>query len=115
MPLVPIAAPPPPAPPPTRALVFATEHRFSASRRAGRFGRVIIQLRNVGEDDHDLAVRGPRGRVLGSTGIVHPGRLGEVRLRLLVGRYTLFCSISDHEALGMRSVLTLRRPARGRR
>ncbi len=95
--------------PPARALVFANEYRLTVSRESVPAGRVVIQLRNIGEDDHDLVVRRPGGPALGTTGIVRPGRLGQLSVRLTPGRYVLFCSVADHEQRGMRRVLVAKR------
>jgi hypothetical protein len=69
---------------------------------------LIAELKNNGEDDHDLAVRNPRGRIIATTGVVRHGALGRLRVRLRPGRYVLVCTLADHEALGMRSVLVVR-------
>ena len=119
MPMLALAAPPPivaPAPP-ARMLVFADEFRYGASRRVVPAGRpLLLQLKNIGEDDHDLRIVGPRGGVRARTGIVAPGGLGRIRVRLPRGRFTYFCTVADHAALGMRGSLLVKRPARrGRR
>lgn len=100
------ALPPPPAP----MLVHADEFRLNGSRRAGPSGLWRIQLRNNGEDDHDLRIRRLDARLLASSPIVHPGTLGVVRVRLAPGRYILYCSLADHEARGMWWRLTVRVP-----
>lgn len=112
------AAPPPPvaaaAPPPARMLVFASEHRLNASRRRMPAGRVIIQMRNIGEDPHDLVIRRVAdGRVVARMPEVRPGRTGEVRTRLPAGRYRLVCTVIGHEALGMVAAVMVTRRARG--
>ena len=73
---------------------------------------LIAQLKNNGQDDHDLAVRNARGRIIASTGVVRHGALGQLRVRLRPGRYLLVCTLADHEALGMRTVLVVR-PRKG--
>jgi uncharacterized cupredoxin-like copper-binding protein len=90
-------------------LVFASEFRLSASRRVVPSGRVWIQLTNIGEDDHDLAVRRRDGRLVGVTREVRPGGLATLRVRLAPGRYTLVCTVSGHEGHGMTAPLTVRR------
>ena len=93
---------------PAHVLAFASEYRLSASRRRAPAGRLVAQLKNTGQDDHDLTVRRASGGApLGSTGIVHAGALGALRLTLTPGRYVLYCSISDHEARGMRALLVV--------
>jgi FtsP/CotA-like multicopper oxidase with cupredoxin domain len=106
---VPVALPPTP---PAHALVFETEDRLSPSRGGVPAGRLVLQARNIGQDDHDVTIRTSAGRVVATTGVVRPGALGTIRVRLPRGRYLLYCSIADHEALGMQAPLTVRRPAR---
>lgn len=91
-------------------LVNADEFVFNGSRKAGPSGRWQIQLRNNGEDIHDLAVRRADGRVIARIANVDPNGLGSVKVRLKPGKYQLFCGISDHEALGMRWPLIVRVP-----
>ena len=68
---VPVAIPPHAvAPPPARVLVFADEFFFNASRRAIPAGRLRVQLKNIGEDDHDFQIIGPRGTARAETGTV---------------------------------------------
>ena len=95
-------------PPPARLLAFASEFRLGTSRGKAPAGVLIAQLKNNGEDDHDLAVRNPRGRIIAKTGVVGHGALGQLRVRLRPGRYVLVCTIADHEARGMRAVLVVR-------
>src|SRR4051794_33471115 len=94
--------------PPARLLAFASEFHLGASRRTAPAGVLVAELKNNGEDDHDLAVRDPRGRIIASTGVVRHGALGRLRVRLRPGRYVLVCTLGDHEALGMRTVLVVR-------
>lgn len=97
--------------PPARMLVTADEFVFRGSRRAGPSGKWRFELRNNGEDDHDLRIRRNRDDVvIADGGIVHPDTTGTIRLRLKPGRYTLFCSLADHEALGMSWGLIIRVP-----
>lgn len=98
--------------PPARVLVFADEFRFAFSRRSFPAGRLRLQLKNIGEDDHDLRVVGPRGGVRAETGVVGSGDLGEIRVRLPRGRYTFYCSLGDHAARGMTGAFTVLPPKR---
>ena len=96
---------------PVHALVFASEFHLSSSRSSAPAGRLVIQLANQGEDAHDLSVRRDGGsNVLGTTGEVAHGRLGQLRLTLRPGRYVFFCAAPGHEALGMRTVLSVKAP-----
>jgi hypothetical protein len=96
------------SPPPAHLLAFASEYRLGTSRRAAPAGVLVAELKNNGQDDHDLAVRDPRGRVIARTAVVRHGALGRLRVRLRPGRYVLFCTLADHEARGMRAVLVVR-------
>lgn len=106
---VPVAIPPHAVAPPARVLVFADEFFFNASRRTLPAGRLRLQLKNIGEDDHDFRIIGPRGTARAETGIVKPGKLGEIRTTLARGRYTYLCTVADHAALGMRGSFTVTR------
>lgn len=91
-------------------LVYADEYILNGSRRAGPSGLWRIQFRNNGEDDHDLRVRRASGLVVGSSRVARPAGLQTVQVRLRPGRYTLFCSIADHELRGMKWSLVVRTP-----
>jgi hypothetical protein len=100
---------------PARMLVFASEFRLNASRARIPAGRLVLQLRNIGEDDHDLVIRSRRdGRRVAASPELHPGRGAEVRVRLRPGRYLLVCSVADHEQRGMRVELRAAAPTAGR-
>ena len=77
-------------------------------------GRLLLQLKNIGEDDHDLRILGPRATARAETGIVGPGGLGKIRATLPRGRYTFFCTVADHAERGMKgaSPSTVRKAAR---
>ena len=68
-----------------------------------------MQLVNYGEDEHDLRLRRSGGTRIYRVGKVRPGRLAELEARLLPGRFTLWCSLSDHRARGMSATLFVRR------
>ena len=73
-------------------------------------GRVAFNVRNFGEDGHDLAVRTASGRVLGALGEISPARPARLSVRLRKpGRYRIFCSLAGHEARGMRALLRVKR------
>jgi hypothetical protein len=96
-------------PPPAHVLVFATEFHFNVSRRRVPAGVVVLQVVDIGQDDHDLAVRDASGRELARTGVVHAAGRAQLRLRLRPGVYHLFCTVADHAARGMDAVLVVRR------
>jgi hypothetical protein len=86
------------------------EWRIALYRSHVPVGRVRFNVRNFGEDDHDLAVRNSRGKLLGIVPEIDPDSIGRLTLRLRrPGRYTVFCSLEGHEARGMRAVLRAKR------
>ena len=101
--------PPPLAPaPPARVLTFADEFRFTTSRDAVPAGVLILQVKNIGEDEHDFRIRGPKGVARAETGVVRPGGLAQIRIRLAQGVYTYLCTVADHAERGMEGTLVVR-------
>jgi plastocyanin len=72
-------------------------------------GRVEFDVTNFGMDMHDFSVRDAHDNVLSSTPLAS-GATAVVSIKLTPGRYTLFCSLSNHEALGMHARLTVKLP-----
>jgi plastocyanin len=69
-------------------------------------GRVKLNVRNLGEDVHDLVVTRGGRRVGALAAIVKPGATATLRLTLRkTGAYRLICTVADHEARGMRATL----------
>jgi hypothetical protein len=97
---------------PARVQVTAREHSLTLSRGVVPAGRLVVELVNLGEDDHDLAVRriGP-GAVTRRIGRTGPGLLGRLEATLRSGRYRLWCTLGDHRARGMVATLAVRAPA----
>jgi plastocyanin len=91
--------------PPARVQVVAQEFHYSLSRTKVRAGRVIVELVNDGQDTHDLDLQR-----MGSTHIirfpkVQPGHFVDRELKLVPGRYMLWCTIANHRMLGMQAML----------
>lgn len=84
-------------------LVFAREYALRLSRRTVPAGRLVVQMRNDGEDAHDLALRTPAGRLVGRMPEVRPATVGMLRVRLRPGRYVMWCTLPGHEDMGMRA------------
>ena len=86
--------------------VTATEFSLVLSRPLVGEGRVTVELRNVGEDSHDLVVTPEAGGLpVLSFPETAPGTYGAKTAGLSDGRYTLFCSLADHAARGMTATL----------
>ena len=100
-----IAAPPPPA----RIQVVAREYSFALSRQTIRAGSAVIELRNLGEDAHDLVIRRAGAtRVLARWPVTQPGAAVDRELRLRPGTYRLACGVANHRSLGMTATLVVR-------
>jgi hypothetical protein len=101
--------PAPPAPPPEqlprRLGVDEGEWYVRPSRRRVAAGEVEMNVKNFGEDEHDLAVE--RGGVTYGKVDVMPGQTVQLIADLPAGTYKLFCTLEDgdHEAAGMSSTL----------
>jgi plastocyanin len=102
-----IAAPPPP---PARVQIVAQEFRYALSRQRIRPGRAILELRNMGEDAHDLVLLAPGGkRVVVRWPAAEPGAVIDRDVRLKPGVYRFVCTVANHRALGMQARLVVRR------
>jgi Sulfocyanin (SoxE) domain len=91
--------------------VTASEWRLALSRPLVGAGLVTVELRNAGEDPHDLVVA-PEG---GGAPAHHfaetdPGVYTAAGMQLAAGRYTLFCSLPGHAEAGMTATLQVAQP-----
>lgn len=100
-----IVAPPPPA----RVQVIAQEFRYTLSRQTIIAGLAVVELRNGGQDAHDLRMRRIGGKRVYSWPNVQPGNVVDETFRLLPGRYVMWCSVANHRALGMTATLVVKR------
>jgi hypothetical protein len=98
--------------PPARVQVVAQEFRYSLSRSTVRAGHVIVELVNRGQDTHDLDLRRVGGTHIFRFPSVQPDQVVDRELKLVPGRYVLWCAIADHSERGMRAVLRVVRPRR---
>ena len=103
------------APPyPSRVQVVSQEFHLSPSRYVLKSGPAIVELYNLGEDDHDLIIqRVGSARPAGRIAPLRPNAVGDRELKLRPGRYVLWCSLADHRQLGMQTRITV--VARARR
>jgi plastocyanin len=89
--------------------VAEREFRISPYRRTVPTGTLKFNVRNFGEDVHDLVVVSPKGRRLGTTGEIRAGNQAVLRLKLnSPGTYRLVCTQGDHAARGMKSRIVVR-------
>ncbi len=94
---------------PARIQVTAKEFWFALSRRTVVAGPAIVELVNFGEDPHDLRLRRLGGKRIYKTPLVQPGAYYDLDVKLLPGRYKLWCAVANHEALGMKATLVVRK------
>lgn len=104
------AQPQSPAPgtpaPPRSVSVAAREYSLTLSRAVVGTGAVTVELRNSGEDPHNLVVS-PEGThsPLAVFSEIGPGTYERRSVTLAPGRYQLWCSLEGHEGLGMSTTL----------
>ena len=83
--------------------VSAREFSFTLSRPIVGAGSVTVELRNVGEDPHNLVISpdDDSHTPLASWTDTDPGTTLRKSVTLAAGRYQLWCSLLDHEQQGM--------------
>jgi plastocyanin len=91
--------------------VVAREFSFVLSRQSIRAGSAIIELRNAGEDAHDLRMRRVGGTKVWAWPVTQAGGVADEQMTLKPGRYLLYCSLANHRALGMTALLVVKRRA----
>jgi plastocyanin len=96
------------APPPAHVQVVAQEFRYSLSRQTIKAGWAVIELRNAGEDAHDLRLRRVGGTRVYVWPVSQPGTVVDRTVKLLPGRYRLYCGVANHRTLGMQATLVVR-------
>jgi plastocyanin len=96
-------------PPPARVQVVAQEFRFALSRQTIRAGHAIIELRNAGQDAHDLLLRRVGGTHVYRWPTAEAGDVVDREVTLRPGTYRLWCGVANHRALGMQATLVVRR------
>ncbi|HSU15064.1 hypothetical protein [Longimicrobium sp.] len=94
------------AKPPRTVAVRLTEYRIEMPDSVQQ-GEVTFSVTNAGHDQHQFSVRGHRG--LRSTRVLKPGETVSFPMRLVVGGYTAYCNVREHNEnhrqLGMEHAL----------
>jgi hypothetical protein len=90
---------------PARVQVTALEFEYRLSRQRVPEGRVLMQLANFGQDEHDLALRRVGGTRVFALARTLPGARRTREFRLGPGRYRLWCRVGDHALRGMYATL----------
>ena len=97
-----------PPTPPARVQVVAREFSFALSRGTVKAGPAIIELANFGEDAHDLRMQRIGGTRVYAWPLAQSGDVEDKSVKLLRGRYRLWCSVANHRALGMTALLVVK-------
>jgi hypothetical protein len=96
-------------PAPTRIQVSALEFEYRLSRLDVKQGPALIELVNYGEDEHDLMLHRVGGTKTFKLRKILPNARARLSIKLLPGRYRLWCGVADHAGRGMRATLRVRR------
>jgi plastocyanin len=102
--------PPPeqPAQGPARLQVSAKEFSFTLSHASAPAGKLVLELVNAGQDEHNLHIRPAAGGPdVGALPTLLAGHHEDMEFDLPAGTYTLYCGIPAHEGLGMRATFTV--------
>ena len=91
---------------PKRTGVDLDEWVVRSSYRTLAAGSIDFNAANLGEDDHNLSVRGG-GKEYGRIDLA-PGDADTLRITLTPGTYTLYCSLVGHEEQGMHTDISVR-------
>ena len=60
-------------------------------------GTYTFVVKNAGQIPHDLAIQGTSDK----TPLIKPGGTAQLKVTLKTGKYTLYCTVAGHKALGM--------------
>ena len=87
--------------------VSAFEWGFSLSRTRVPAGKVVLELVNDGQDEHNLNAAPEEGPLTGMVENTPAKGVRDLTLEMSPGSYTLFCSLPTHEQKGMKATLTV--------
>ncbi len=83
------------------------EYSFTLSRTRVPAGKIILELVNHGQDEHNLNAALGEGSPVGSLSDTRAGAVKDQAVELRPGTYTLFCSLPEHAKRGMKATLTV--------
>jgi uncharacterized cupredoxin-like copper-binding protein len=82
------------------------EYKITLGSATVPAGSVTFQVSNTGTTTHNLAIEGP-GISHEQSPDIQAGQKGTLTVDLKPGTYTVFCAIPGHEALGMKTTLSV--------
>jgi uncharacterized cupredoxin-like copper-binding protein len=92
-----------PKPAATKVPVSETEFKIVAGSTDFKAGEITFEAKNDGKIPHDLAIKGTGDK----TKLIDPGSTAELKVTLKAGKYELYCTVTGHEALGMKLNITV--------
>jgi uncharacterized cupredoxin-like copper-binding protein len=92
-----------PKPVATKVPVSETEFKIVAASTDLKAGDITFEAKNDGKLPHDLAIKGTGDK----TKLIQPGGTAELKVTLKAGKYELYCTVTGHEALGMKLNITV--------
>jgi len=87
----------------TKVPVSETEFKIVAGSTDFKAGEIAFEAKNDGKLPHDLAIKGTGDK----TKLIDPGGTAELKVTLKAGKYELYCTVTGHEALGMKLNITV--------
>jgi plastocyanin len=99
----PSATPAPSLPSRTRVVLQDDPYTLQSSYITMKSGPIEFNVLNAGMDDHNLTIRGS-----GATVFAPAGEEAQLVATLQPGTYRLYCSLLNHEQLGMWTTLTVK-------
>jgi uncharacterized cupredoxin-like copper-binding protein len=75
---------------------------FDKTKLRAPAGKVTLVLKNPSPLDHGIAIKGKRGKIVGTGGTTR------VRIKLKAGKYTYYCPVPGHRGAGMKGRLTVK-------
>jgi plastocyanin len=87
--------------------MFEHDFYFDPQTVHAKPGRLTLQIVNRGRIPHNFRIE-KASREVGRTSALKPGQSGRVTVRLTRGDYHYFCSVGNHEELGLYGTLVVR-------
>jgi plastocyanin len=91
----------------THIQVTSVEYHYTLSKTTVPAGKVAFDFVNDGQDEHNLNVFSSEGSLTGSFPDTVSKGVRDQTIEMRPGTYTLFCSLPEHEAKGMKATLTV--------
>jgi plastocyanin len=91
-----------------RAEITLDDFMIEPQTLRAQAGRITFDVRNSGRIGHNFRVRGEHNREWVQITTLLPGETRSETVRLPPGDYRTFCSVANHEELGMWGTLVVR-------